>query len=190
MFGIRTRITSVAATAGVDFKISLDKHEAAEGGTVEATIIVDNNSGETITSVQVIYDNDGSTVFSGVSIDSGKQYGTQKSYTANFPSGSDTMVMSFTVAYLDDNNVPQTDVVSTQVTESSVVKVTGSASADASSVDAGDSSSLRLHLKTKATLKSKNAALKAPPIDGGSQIGTCLFFKPGRYENHDIPVPR
>ena len=58
-------LTTAAADTNTDFKVSLNTHEAAEGGSVQATIVVQNNYDAPITNVQVVYSNNGSTVFFG-----------------------------------------------------------------------------------------------------------------------------
>lgn len=162
--------TAAAADPNVDFRISLDKHEAADGGTVEATIIVDNGYDAPLTGVTVVYANNGSTVFSNVTVDPKNEYGTQKNYT---------VALTFELTFVDPTGAKQTDTASTQVTESTVIKVTGSASADASSVDAGDSVEFTFTFKNEGNVTIENATLKAPPIDGGSQIGTAFSLSPG-----------
>ncbi len=177
VFGLGT--VTAAADTNVDFKISLDKNEAAEGGTVEATIVVKNNYADPITNVQVVYSNNGSTVFSGVSIDPGLSYGVQRDYTVGFPSGSSTVAMSYVLTYTDPNGATQTQTAATQVSESSVVKVTGSASADQKTVNAGDKVEFTFNFKNEGNVTVENATLTASPIDGGDTIGQAFSLSPG-----------
>ncbi len=172
-------LTTAAADENVKFSLEVDPKQAAEGGTVEATIIVQNNYADPITGVTVVYTNNGSTVFSGQTIDAGKQYGTQKNYTVGFPAGSDTVALNFTLTYVDPDGATQTQTSATQVTESTVIKVTGSASADSSTVDAGDSVEFTFTFKNEGNVTIENASLVAPPIDGGSQIGTAFSLSAG-----------
>jgi plastocyanin len=171
--------SAVAADPNVTIRVALDKREVAQGGSVQATVIVKNNYADPITNVQVIYDNNGSSVFSGVTINPGTEYGTQKSYTISFPSGSNAVAMSFTLTFLDPTGTAQTNTTATQVNQSTVIKVTGSAKASDSSVTAGDRVEFTFTFKNEGNVKIENASLKAPPIDGGGTIGQSFTLNPG-----------
>ena len=114
-----------------------------------------------------------------MTIEAGKQYGVQRDYTIGFSAGSNTVALNYVLTYTDPDGNKQTDTEATQVTESTVIKVTGSASADQKTVDAGDKVQFTFSFKNEGNVAIENASLTAPPIDGGSVIGQAFSLSPG-----------
>jgi len=170
---------TAAAAGSVAITSNAETHEAPDGGTVVCNPKVVNNYDAPITNVTVVYVNTGATVFTAASIDAGSSSSAPITCTIVFPSSDNKVALNFTVTYLDPDGVSQTASTATQINKSTVIKVTGSASVDDSTLNQGDRATFTFSFKNEGNVTIENATLKAPPIDGGDVIGQAFSLSPG-----------
>ena len=178
VFALGVTTAFAADDPNVAFSVTVDPHSVAPGGTVTATINITNNYSAAITGVSVDCNGSGiSNIDSTIAANT--PYGVQRPIVVTFASGTTATALTFTLKYTDPTSVAQTKTTATQVNEQSTIKITATDSADSKTISAGDKVTFTFSFTNSGNVAITNATLKAPPINGGSVIGSAFNLNPG-----------
>lgn len=179
--------TAFAATAPT-LEAKLSSNEAAQGGTVHVDFKVTNNDAAEIKNcVITVSCTGGAATMGGVNIASiaaGSFNGASRDITVGFNSGQTQIGLTFTLNWQDSTGTAQTAIslpaTAINLKVAPLVKITGSDSiVGEKEVNAGDKVKFKFVFKNEGNVDITNAALKAPPLNGGSVIGSAFTLAPG-----------
>lgn len=171
--------TTVAlADGGIVASINVDPPALTGPGNVSLKITLKNN-GDALTNVRIVYPDSGETVSVG-DLGAGE---TKEHTNTNWYISEDMLDkdLVFTIEWVEADGTQKSGTTkAVRITkEEAVVKVDGAASVDKSEGKAGDVVKFNFSMSNTGTVKIDNAYLNAPPIAGGSQIGSNFSLDPG-----------
>jgi hypothetical protein len=169
---------SALAASSVSFSVQVSPEMVSASGQNVLLEAFVNVQGDPVSNVQITYPdlvtvvklNDGNPLTSG-------SHTNQDFY---IPANSIDKDLAFTLTYTNVDGTQGTATDSIHVyPKASTIKVTGSASVDNKNLKQGDKATFKFTFKNEGDVKIENANLKAPPIDGGDQIGQSFSLNPG-----------
>ncbi len=165
---------SVALAADVDLSVETDVTEMTQGGSVEFTATVVNNSGELLTSYAVLngghvcYDFDGAPLAAG----GVKEVTFDLDVTDSMLGNPINFVVKYTTATL-----PQTEGGTDSVTIDKKVlsiKIAGSRTIPHTNVDAGDTVTIKFTVENQGEATLDDIVVKAPNLNSGQALNTAF----------------
>ncbi len=179
---------TVLADDAITTSVQVSPASLPAAGTAHVTVTIKNN-GDPISDVVLKYPSPTDTEISIGNMATGDTQ-THDNPAWNITDAMFNTSMAFTVSWTSSDGTRKsgnTQAISIEKKDA-VVKVTGTASASATEVNAGDKVKFTFSMKNEGTVKVDNAYLNAPPIDQGAQIGSNFSLDAGAVHNMDYNV--
>lgn len=160
----------------------------SSAGTVKFTAKVTAN-GDAIKNAQVTYP-DGTVYDLGDVASGSSQTHTNSSFAISESQLGQPMSFKFSYVSSSGNTVVKNGTVTINKGSSSTgeLKITGNAKCDKSSVEEGSKAKFTFVFKNEGSVAIEDAALYAPDLEGGSQIGSDFDLEPGETKTMEWSV--
>ncbi|MEG2625755.1 MAG: CARDB domain-containing protein [Christensenella sp.] len=166
------------AEGSVKLTVSIKPDSLAGEGTASVKATLQNNTSATITGAQIIFPGDDSE--SAGDITAG-DVATRSNPEWKVSADMLDTDLTFKATYVDAAGTSQT-VSATAVIKKkdATVKATASASVESDTVKKGEKDKFTFKLKNEGNVTLENVSLKAPPLNGGDQLGDTFTLEPGK----------